>query len=68
MNCLLCFHCDIEEGSLGFYCDKRDLEDDKRFPYKNTKCKSFKEDKFICSLVNKKVDKTLWNTITWETY
>lgn len=69
-NCLLCFNCDTEggyeEGYFGYICTERELENDKRFPYKNTKCNRFKEDNSIGSLSVKDVSKELWNTITWE--
>ena len=71
-KCLLCFNCDVESGcEEGFYsycCSERDLENDKRFPYKNTKCKKFKKDDCIASLSNKNISKELWNEITWTIY
>lgn len=71
-NCLLCFNCSTEggyeEGYFCYICEKRDLDNDKRFPYKNTKCNKFEADKFICSLAVKKVNKELYDTITWGTY
>ena len=71
-NCLLCFNCvsegGYEEGFYGYSCYERELENDKRFPYKNTKCKKFKEDNCIASLCNKNVDNKLWDSITWKTY
>ncbi|MGL6184841.1 MAG: hypothetical protein ACRC1T_05620 [Clostridium chrysemydis] len=71
-NCLLCSNCSTEggyeEGYFGYTCTERELENDKRFPYKNTKCNKFKKDDSICSLSAKDVSKELWNTITWEVY
>jgi len=28
---------------VGYLCNERELDNDKRFPYKNTKCKKFRE-------------------------
>lgn len=71
-NCLLCVNCNTEggyeEGYFGYTCDERELDNDKRFPYKNTKCNKFKEDISICSLAVKRVDEKLWDSITWEIY
>lgn len=71
-NCLLCANCSAEssyeEGYFYYYCDERELENDKRFPYKNTNCSKFKEDDSICSLAVKEISQELFNTITWETY
>lgn len=42
-NCLLCGHCGMEggyeEGYYGYYCSERELPNDNRFPYKNTRYK-----------------------------
>lgn len=69
-NCLLCYYCENEsEGVDGyptkpFYvCDIRELDGDKRFPYKNTTCKDFRLDKDLTSLYLKKVSLKLINSI-----
>lgn len=69
-NCLLCKNCETdggyEEGFFFHYCTERELDNDKRFPYKNTKCNKFEKDTSICSLANKRIQKELWDSITWE--
>lgn len=71
-NCLLCSNCDseggYEEGYFGYSCSERELDNDNRFPYKETKCKKFKKDDSIVSLSVKGISKELWDTITWKTY
>lgn len=71
-NCLLCGNCmsegGYEEGYYGYSCLERELDSDKRFPYKNTKCKLYENDDSIASLSNKEVNKELLKTITWEIY
>lgn len=69
-NCLLCSHCDsdgeYEEGYFSYYCCERELDNDNRFPYKNTKCKKYKNDTSLVSLCNKRISKKLWDRITWK--
>lgn len=70
-NCLLCKHCcgesEDEYGLDKYYvCYKREIDEDPRFPYKNTKCKYYEKDTDLVSLINKDVSKELWKEITWE--
>lgn len=69
-NCLLCGHCEAEggyeEGYYGYSCWERELPNDNRFPYKNTKCKKFKPDDSLTSLSLKNISKELWDSIDWE--
>jgi hypothetical protein len=70
-NCLLCGHCsndsDDEYGLSSCYtCYKRELDNDTRFPYRNTKCKLYENDTSVVSLTNKGVGKVLFETITWQ--
>lgn len=74
-NCLLCFNCSNEAESIDGYptspfycCDIRELDNDNRFPYKNTSCKRFEPDISLTSLIVKGVTKELFNTITWKVY
>ena len=75
-NCLLCYHCTNEaDGSVdGYYvapfycCDVRELDDDHRFPYKNTKCEYYKNDESRISLYLKEVDKELFKQVDWKLY
>ena len=55
-----------EEGYYGYSCWERALDNDKRFPYKSTKCKLYENDDSIANLSNKDISKELWNSITWE--
>lgn len=69
-NCLLCSHCTAEggyeEGYYGYECSERELDGDKRFPYKNTKCKKYENDTDLTSLCVKNIDKKSWDSISWE--
>lgn len=71
-NCLLCFNCSseggYEEGYYGYSCSEREIDNDKRFPYKSTKCSKFEKDDCIASLCNKDISKELWKEVTWKTY
>lgn len=69
-NCLLCKHCRDDSESVDGYpvnpcyiCYKRELENDNRFPYKNTNCKSFNLDTSLTSLILKEVPKELMDLI-----
>lgn len=73
-NCLLCANCtDDAEGVDGYpvnpyyICWKREgIDEDSRFPYKNTKCKHFEKDYDIVSLIIKNIPKEIFDKITWE--
>lgn len=74
-NCLLCSNCKNETESIDGYptkpfytCDIRELDNDNRFPYKNTSCKQFIPDRDLISLYVKDVSQELFNTITWNLY
>lgn len=72
-NCLLCKHCSDDSESIEGYpinpyyiCSEREVEEDKRFPYKNTTCKSYENDTDIISLTVKQIPKEVFKLISWK--
>jgi hypothetical protein len=70
-NCLLCGHCsndsDDEYGLSSCYIYyKRELDNDTRFPYRNTRCKYYKNDTDLTSLTVKGIGKELFDSIDWK--
>lgn len=72
-NCLLCYNCSNEAESIDGYliepfysCSVRELDNDNRFPYKNTSCKYFVPDRDTISLIVKEVNQELFDSIRWE--
>lgn len=69
-NCLLCYNCNNEAESIDGYpvkpfytCCIRELDNDNRFPYKNTTCKYFVLDRDTGSLSTKEVNQELFDSV-----
>lgn len=74
-NCLLCYNCSNKAESVDGYpvkpfytCCIRELDNNNRFPYRNTTCKHFMSDRDIMSLPTKEVNQELFDSISWKLY